>query len=282
MHLSILQKIIIVGVDYSVVYRVDELIENKINPITGNQYDDSWIVLMLTDSEEYQFMCGSRNGCAYTIKVSRTKCDDWKMAVGDFISFNETNAKNIILVLTELEHKAVNVYYEGHRYNEPFFRKGEPLVLVHSTPMNSWKQINQDGMLKSWNKLKAERAVEEEYPIGIQLGDPVDFSDYIMFGGGVTGEIVVNSKQQGKIAMDVNTDYLTGARLYFDAKRMAQDGLLIRGGCHLKVKDTLPLEPYLIFAATWENIGLESQVSTPKIFSEKADEAFRRIYQMNE
>jgi len=30
-----------VGDDYSVVYRVDELIENKINPITGNQYDDS-------------------------------------------------------------------------------------------------------------------------------------------------------------------------------------------------------------------------------------------------
>jgi len=44
-----------VGDDYSVVYRVDELIENKINPITGNQYDDSWIVLMLTDSAEYQF-----------------------------------------------------------------------------------------------------------------------------------------------------------------------------------------------------------------------------------
>ena len=124
--------------------------------------------------------------------------------------------------------------------------------------------------------------MEEEYPIGIQLGDPADFSDYIMFGGGVTGEIVVNSKQQGKIVMDVNADYLTGARLYFDAKRMAQDGLLIRDGCHLKVKDTLPLEPYLIFAATWERIGLESQVSTPKIFSEKADESFRRIYQMSE
>ena len=264
------------------VYRVDELTECGINPITGYGYDSSWIILMLTNSAEYQFMCGSRNGCAYTIKVSRTKCNDWKMAVGDFISFNETNAKNIILVLTELEHKAVNVYYEGHRYNEPFLRKGEPLALVHSTPMNSWKQIDQNGMLKSWNKLKAERAVEEEYPIGIQLGDPVDFSDYIMFGGGVTGEIVVNSKQQGKIAMDVNTDYLTGARLYFNAEKMAQDGLLVRDGCHLKVKDTLPLEPYLLFAATWENIGLESQVSTPKIFSEKADEAFRRVYQMSE
>ena len=124
--------------------------------------------------------------------------------------------------------------------------------------------------------------MEEEYPIGIQLGDPADFSDYIMFGGGVTGEIVVNSKQQGKIIMDINAEYQTGARLYFDAKSVAQDGLLVRDGCHLKVKDIMPLEPNLLFAATWDNIGIASQVSTPKIFSEKADEAFRRIYQMSE
>ena len=73
------------------VYRVDKLTECDTNPITGCKYDGPWIVLMLTDSAEYQFMCGSRNGCAYTIKVSHTKCNDWKMAVGDFISFNEAN-----------------------------------------------------------------------------------------------------------------------------------------------------------------------------------------------
>lgn len=264
------------------VYRVDKLTECGINPITGYGYDSAWIILMLTASEEYQIMCGSSNGCAYTIKISRSKCDDWKMAVGDFISFNEANAKNIILAMTESEYQEANDYYKGHSYNEPALRKGEPLVLVHSTPMSSWNQIKQNGMLKSWNILKAEQAVAEDHPIGMQLGDPAEFSDYIMFGGGVTGEIVVNSKQQGKIAMDVNTDYLTGARLYFNAEKMAQDGLLVRDGCHLKVKDTLPLEPYLLFAATWENIGLASQVSTPKIFSKKADEAFKNIYQMGE
>ena len=261
------------------IYRIDRLVESNINPITGGSYDNSWIILMLTDSDKYQFICGSKNGCAYTIKVSRSKCDDWKMAVGDFVSFNEVNAKNIILVMTEAEYKAVKDYYEGHSYNEPFLRKDEPLVLVHSTPMNSWKQINQDGRLKSWNKLKADRAVEEDQPIGIQLGDPADFSDYIMFGGGVTGEIVVNSKQQGKIVMDINAEYLTGARLYFDAKRMAQDGLLVRDGCHIKVKEALPLEPYLMFTATWENVGLESQVSTPKIFAKMADKAFKTKHQ---
>ena len=133
---------------FSVVYRVDELIENKINPITGNQYDDSWIALVLTDSEDYQFLCGSQNGCAYTIKVSCVKCDDWKLSVGDFLSFNEANAKNIILAMTETDHKAVNDYYKGHSYNEDALRENEPRVLVHSTPLNSWSLIKQGGMLK--------------------------------------------------------------------------------------------------------------------------------------
>lgn len=134
-------------------------------------------------------------------------------------------------------------------------------------------------MLKSWNLLKTEKAITEEQPIGIQLGDPPDFSDYIMFGGGVIGEIVVNSKQQGKIVMDTNTEYLTGARLYFDAKRMAQDGFLVRDDYHLKVKDLLHVEPYLTWTATWETIGLANQVSTPRIFAEQADKRFQSILQ---
>lgn len=59
------------------------------------------------------------------------------------------------------------------------------------------KRKQYDGRLKSWNRLKAEKAVDEKQPIGIQLGDPTDFSDCIMFGDGVTGEIVVNLKQHG-------------------------------------------------------------------------------------
>ena len=69
------------------ICRLDRLFENNINPITGHEYDNSWIVLILTDSLDYQQMSGSSNGCAYTIKVSRNQCKDWKMAVGDFIGF---------------------------------------------------------------------------------------------------------------------------------------------------------------------------------------------------
>ncbi len=67
-------------------------------------------------------------------------------------------------------------------------------------------------MLKSFNRL----GIPGE-PIGVKLGDPKDFSDYIMFGGGVIPGIVVNSKQKGMITMNVNEDYMPGARFYFDA-----------------------------------------------------------------
>lgn len=260
------------------IYRIDELTENKINPITESEYDESWIIFIVTDNKDYQQMCGSHNSCAYTIKFSRFTNNDWKMAVCDFIGFCEANEKNGIIVISEADLEIAKSYYDGHRYNEPFLRESEPSILIHSTPMSNWKQIKCDGMLKCWNRLKAEKTITEEQPIGIQLGDPRDFSDYIMFGGGVTGEIVLNSKQQGKIVMDVNADYLTGARLYFDAKTMAEDGLLIRDGCHLKVKDTLSLTPYLVWVATWDHIGLASQISTPKIFSEKADKEFNNIF----
>ena len=90
----------------------------------------------------------------------------------------------------------------------------------------------------------------------------------------MSGEIVVSSKQAEKIIMDVTAEYKTGARLYFDAKKIAEDGLLIRDGAHLKVKNQLSLEPYLIWVATWDSIGLESQFSTPKIFAELSNDKF--------
>ena len=52
----------------------------------------------------------------------------------------------------------------------------------------------------------------------------------------------------------------------------------IRDGGERKVRDTLQLEPYLVWAATWENTGLQGPISTPKIFAEKADELFRKYY----
>ncbi len=259
------------------IYRLDEFIENCTNPITNQPYDSSWVIWQLTDSNDYKMMVGSFNNCAYTVKYSRF-FDGWEMSVCDFIEFSRNQNKNIILVISEKDLITAKKKYHGHSFDEPILRDGEPIYAVHSTSLENWEHIQKDGCLKSWNILKAENAISEEKPIGSILGDPKDFSDYIMFGKDIAGEIVVNSKQQGKISMDENAEYLTGARLYFDIKKIAADGLAVRDGAHLKVKDTLPLFPYLIWTATWKNTGLKSRISTPKIFCEKANQAFNKRF----
>lgn len=255
------------------IYRVSEFTESNINPITKREYDSSWLVLVLASDIDVAMIVGANNGCAYIIKINKQLHDDWKMAVGDFIGYCDANNLNGIVAITQDEYNEVQSCYVGHSYNENALRDYETLILVHSTSMENWHQIQKDGMLKSWNKL----SISEKEPVGKHLGDPVHFSDYIMFGGGVSGEIVVNSKQSGKIIMDINAEYKTGARLYFDANKIAKDGLLVRDGAHVKVKDCLPLEPYLIWTATWDKVGLESQISTPKIFAKMSDEKFENI-----
>lgn len=255
------------------IYRVDNFIENNINPITKREYDSSWLVLVLSSDIDDAMIVGANNGCAYSMKISKQLHDDWKMAIGDFIGYCKVNNLNGIIAITEDEYNEAQNYYVGHSYNETLLRDYETPILVHSTSMGNWIQIQKDGMLKSWNSLN----ITDKEPIGKQLGDPVHFSDYIMFGGGVSGEIVVNSKQSDKIVMDIDVEYKTGARLYFDAEKIAKDGLLVRDGAHIKVKDCLPLEPYLIWTATWEKVGLESQISTPKIFTKMSDEKFENI-----
>ena len=118
--------------------------------------------------------------------------------------------------------------------------------------------------------------MHEDAPIGAVLGDPEDFRNFIMFGSGTACEIVVSSKQSGRIVMDAQAEHLIGARLYFDAVKMAADGLLLRDGAHLKVENMLPLKPYLLFSATWETVGLPSRISTPEKFAREADRCFQR------
>lgn len=256
------------------IYLLDKWEETSRNPVTEEAYDDSWAVFALTDSKSYNMFVGSVNGCAYTIKFSRHANEDWRLALCDFIEYNESAGKNIILVLSREELEEAKKAYAGHSVRESSLRAGEPRFLVHSTSLEGYKSIQKDGMLKSFNRLNIQGE-----PIGRKLGDPRDFRDYIMFcGGGVTGEIVVNSRQKGKITMDVDSLYSPGVRLYFDGKRIAADGLLVRDGCHLKVRDCLPLEPYLLYAATAEGLGLDDTLSTPKEFSEKADKQFREMF----
>ena len=264
------------------IYRVKEnFIESDINPFTNMPYDFSWIIYQLTDSNDYQIMSGGKNNGVYTLKVSK-KYPQWKISVFVFLQFQETYNKNIILSISDEDFEAAKLHYGNHNYNDNFLRSYESDVLIHSTTLENWRKIESDGYLKSWNILKKSNATSETQPIGKLLGDPTDFSDYIMFSDGdISGEIVVLSKQLGKITMNSDMKYQPGARLYFNAKKIAKDGLLIRDGCHLKVKDELPLFPYLIWAATWKTVGFVNSLSTPKEFTELSNNVFNKLFHKN-
>lgn len=145
------------------IYRLDNFIENSINPITNQPYDDSWAIWMLTYSKEYKMMVGSFNGCAYTIKFSRYT-DGWEMSVCDFMEYNKRLNKNMILVISETDLKSAEVKYKGHSFDEPVLRKDEQEYTVHSTSLENLQLIQKCDCLKSWNILKAEGVVTEEKP----------------------------------------------------------------------------------------------------------------------
>ena len=257
------------------IYRVDYLPESNKNPITGCEYDSSWVVFKLSNSSDYKIFTGKCKEGFYFTRVSKCLNVEWWLSVGDFVGYCEANGLNGILVMSKVDYCDAMKRYSGHSYNEAILRENEPHVLIHSTTTEGWHSIQHDGYLKSWNLLKGDNLDWEPEPIGAKLGDIDEYRDYIMFGEGVSGEIVINSKLSGFINMDVHSEYHTGARLYFDSKKMAQAGLLIRDGAHIKVKNSMPLDPYLIWVATWDKIGLDGPISTPEIFSETADRSFK-------
>lgn len=260
------------------IYILENYNETEINPITNKPFDETWIAFILTDSNDYQINVGRKKDSIYTVKVSKNY-PNWTTSLFDFIEFNQANDKNIILSVKESDYKYAQKLYKNHHYNDNYLRDYEPKVIVHSTSMDNWINIQKDNSLKCWNVLKKEINYWEDSPIGKKLGDPLEFSDYIMFSNGsISSELVVASKQKNEIIMDAETKYTPGVRLYFDADKIARAGLLIRDGIHLKVKNSLDLTPYLLWYATWENIGLEQNLSTPREFTEKTNYIFNKLF----
>ena len=113
-----------------------------------------------------------------------------------------------------------------------------------------WEGAQSSLVVKGGGLPLYTRNIKKMIQLSATENNLVELRDYILFGHGTTGEIVVNSKQKNRIEMDENSEYITGARLYFDMKKIAEAGLLVRDGGEIKVKGMLPLEPYLLFAAT--------------------------------
>lgn len=246
----------------------------KLNPFREHKaYDSDWILFKLLDSSEFEKFSGGGKDGIFQIILSKAYAG-WEYGVFDCIQYETLYNRNIILAMDDSDFQHAKDMYTGHSFQDAFLRPHEKKVLVHSTTAVNYTSIMETNSLESWNRLKQRCIIGEERPIGSLLGDPEQYSDYIMFGfGGYSHEIVVASKQKGYLEMDADTPYMPGVRLYFDASLIAGDGLLIRDGLHMKVKDSLPLTPYLLCAVTPACLDVFGE-TTPREYALKADEYF--------
>lgn len=233
------------------------------------------IKCVLTDSTEYrQFNCFEDS--IYTLKISRNY-EYWYYDLCDLIDFYNDMDIEVILEIDENDLLLARSLYGNHKYNEKTLREYETDVMVHSTTKENAKSILVDKKIKSWDLLSAEKSDWEEKPIGAKLGDIEDFSNYVMLSGVLSNnEMVTASKSNGVINTDVNQEYVAGARFYLDARALARDGLLLRDGAHIKVRDSIDLEKYLIWYSTPQLLEIDEH-TTPKKFFELSNKRFAQI-----
>ena len=254
-------------------YALNEDYNHIIKRISQKENLLNTIFMRLVDQGNFELKCGQVDD-VYQFLVNKSD-DKWPYRVMDFIQYvNESEITGVIQIDDDtLEH--VKMICQNHDYNEACLRWYEPEVLIHSTPEHSWYEIKKDMTLKSWNTLKANGYKIKQNPIGMILKDPKEFSNYVMLGNGTTSEIVVSSSNKKIMDCNEESPYTPGARLYLDAKKLAADKLLIRDGGHVKIKDYLVLDKYLLFVATSEIVDPKEKNWTPKKFTDKADALYK-------
>jgi hypothetical protein len=158
----------------------------------------------------------------------------------------------------------------------PDVRPDDPRWLVHSTRAEAWPAIRECGELRA-----AAQQGESRLGVG-QVADfrePDDYAEYVMLGtvDSTASEAVVASRAAGRMVLDPDIPYAPGLRLYFDAHAIIRDGRATRDGLHpLKIRERLPLVPYLVCAAGVAQVDPQGTTAewTPRLFAELTNAYF--------
>lgn len=262
----------------NIYYADQSFAQISANPYRNNlPYTDDWIMLKLLETAKDLNLLQYVKGEVSRLIITK-EGGNWEHQIFDFIQYQSSYNKNIILAVDKKDLDTAQSVYGNQSYTDRFLRPYERKILIHTTTKENYNAIMHDGYLKSWNSLKKLSFLKENTPVGRLFGDPPDYSDYIMFtNGGLGAERVVSSRQKGKIDLNFDSPYIAGARFYFDADKIAKDGLLVRDGRHLKVKDSLLINSYILWIATPDILGI-SEETTPRIFAEKANAMFEQKY----
>lgn len=247
------------------------------NPFTTEGiYDETWSSFIY-DSDITYFTNVYPESKLHVIRFS-PDADKNYIRLFDFLKYELSYQRNVIFkVCIGLNAESIiELFHKTSHKTE--YRSSDEKYMVHSTTLSAWESIKQDGALLSPNSLKKNNRLVNE--IGLKpMNEPKDYSDYIMLDVlDGCGELVVNSHNIGCVCIDPNVNYIPGVRLYFDVKKMFAGKIVTRDGLHpVKIKDTLPLQDYLLAAITANDF--ESGIQwTPSLFTQKANELFYSKY----
>jgi len=252
------------------------------NPFTpGGSYGAEWSCFRIpVPSEPHSFNGRGANGL-YVFCPGHS-CGNLEERLADFLRYESAHGRRVIVAApSDID---VDALVKRSLLNTPdgrVVRRTDPRWVVHSTPLESWRGIQKSGELWSLARLAKETA--SIAGIGArELGDPQDYAEYVTLGDvdSLGPEFVVASHQRGTVTTNETVPYGPGQRLYFDCHRIIRDGIACRDGLHtVKVRDRLPLKPYLAAAVGVKDVDPTGAVPTwtPRLFVPRANAHFREM-----
>ncbi len=249
------------------------------NPFTKDgSYGQKWTSFCIIDKSGDRVFVGRGTNGLYSYRLSRD-VKDIKYKLADFLRYENVHGRNVILSFpSDIDMKAFINKSISKTPETAVIRKNDPKWVVHSTSLETWKQIQKNGELRSLSRLIKEG--KNVKTVGFRfLGEPSEYADYVMLGSiyNMGTEMVTSSNMKGYICLDENMPYEPGVRLYFDNHAIIRSNLGVRDGEHiLKVHDHLPLKPFLLTAVGINDVDSERKVKewTPKKFLEASNKIF--------
>jgi len=223
------------------------------NPFTPDgAYDSGWRCFQFIDADDDRRVTGRTEGGLLHCTVGR-RCDGLQERLADLLRYEFAYGRTVIVACPpDVDARGLVDDALARWPSSQGARADDPRWVVHSTSTANYGAIRACGELRCLSLLGRE--MEADAGVGLRdLGDPVEYSDYVMLGriDSIGPEYVVASQQAGKLLPKPDAVYRPGVRLYFDCHRIVRDGLAVRDGLHeIKVRHSLPLDPYLVLAVS--------------------------------
>ncbi|MCE5216663.1 hypothetical protein LLH03_06480 [bacterium] len=247
------------------------------NPFSAaGSFGPTWSCFHLCAAEDEMVRNGRSRSGLYTASFGR-RTPHLLQRLGDFLRYEAAQGRSVIVACPEgVSAEALVEEALEPEFSPTAVRPTDPRWLVHSTTREAWSQIQACGELRSAALLGGVDCS----PIGeLLVGDPPDYAQHVALGtmDAPGPEFVVACRQAGRMLPSPDIEYRPGVRLYFDAHLILRAGLGVRDGLHtLKVRDRLPLEPYLVAKVSVDDLPslAAGERWTTGLFLQRANAAF--------